>query len=78
MNYPEGQEQHVYHHSDPAQPKVTVSVEKNTKGYNWSASVNGAATVEEAMNMLKEAEKALNKEYGEPPVNINFSAPVSK
>jgi hypothetical protein len=56
----------VFHHSDPSPAKVTVSVEKNTKGYNWSASVSGAASVDEAMKMLTEAESALRKKYGEP------------
>lgn len=58
-------EQHIYHHSDKSGPTVSVKTEKNTKGYNWEASVSGASSVEEALDLLEKAEKGLRALYGE-------------
>lgn len=57
--------QHVYHHSDNDGPKVYVKVEKNSKGYNWEATVTGVRSVDEALDMLQEAETGLKAMYGE-------------
>ena len=54
----------VYHHSDNDGPKIYLKVEKNSKGFNYEASVTGAKTVEEAIKLLKQAEKELNSLYG--------------
>lgn len=56
-------EQHIYHHSEGA--KVTVKAEKNSRGWNYEASVSGASSVAEAMQLLTQATEALKKEYGE-------------
>lgn len=58
------QDQHIYHHNDNDGAKVNVSFEKNSKGYNFSATVVGASSVEEAMKLLFEANKALAAEFG--------------
>jgi len=55
-------EQHVYHHSDNV-PTVNVKVEKNSRGYNYSATVEGARSVEEAMTMLQDALSQLSEKY---------------
>jgi hypothetical protein len=58
------EEQHIYHHSDSDGARITVKVEKNTKGFNYEASVSGAKTVEEALLLLKEAQAKLQAAYG--------------
>lgn len=58
------EEQHIYHHYDNDGVRITVKVEKNTKGFNYEASVTGAKTVEEALATLKEAQAKLQATYG--------------
>lgn len=58
------QEIHHYHHEDD-KTRVNVSFEKNTKGYNFSATVTGAKTIEEAMAMLVAARDQLEQQFGE-------------
>ena len=57
-------EQHVYHHYDNDGARINVKVEKNTKGFNYEATVTGAKTVEEAVALLKEAQRKLHLEFG--------------
>lgn len=59
-------EEHIYHHYDNDGPRVNVSAEKNTKGYNWSATVTGARSVEEAIALLTDAEAKLAEAFGQP------------
>ena len=47
------------------QPRINVSVEKNTKGYNFSATVVNAKSTEEAMEILNKTVAALKAEYGQ-------------
>jgi len=54
-------EQHIFHHSEGI--KLNLSVEKNSRGYNYSATVTNSATVEEAMTVLKDAVSRLRKEF---------------
>ena len=56
------EEQHVYHHNDNV-PTVNVKVEKNSRGFNYSATVEGARSVEEAMGLLETAMKQLSEKY---------------
>ncbi len=57
--------QHIYHHyPEPVGAKVNVKVEKNSKGYNWEITITGAASVEEALVMISEADGNLNATYG--------------
>lgn len=58
-----GEDQHVYHHNDPA-PTFSVKAERNTKGWNYEASVNGAQSVEDALTLLKELTTRLENQYG--------------
>lgn len=46
------EEQHVYHHYDNDGARINVKVEKNTKGYNYEATVTGAKNDEEALEIL--------------------------
>jgi hypothetical protein len=57
-------EQHVYHHSDSDGARITVKVEKNTKGFNYEVAVSGAKTVDEAIELLKDAQQKLQTAYG--------------
>lgn len=47
--------------------RVNVSVEKNTKGFNYSATVTNAHSVDEALAMVRQAMDALAAEYGQAP-----------
>jgi hypothetical protein len=58
------EEQHIYHHSDSDGVRINVKVEKNTKGFNYEATVTGASSVEEAMHILKKAQAELEAQYG--------------
>ena len=58
------EEQHIYHHNDSDGVRINVKVEKNSRGYNYEATVTGAKTVEEAMAALKSAQGALEAQYG--------------
>lgn len=58
------EEQHIYHHNDFEGPRINVKAERNTKGYNYEATVTGAKTVEEAMAILNEAIAKLEAQYG--------------
>lgn len=60
------EEQHIYHHNDSDGVHINVKVEKNTKGFNYEATVTGAKTVEEAMLTLKDAQYRLEEQYGAP------------
>lgn len=59
------EEQHIYHHSDSDGVRINVKVEKNTKGFNYEATITGAKSVEEAMTALKSAQTALEATYGQ-------------
>ena len=56
-------DQNVYYHND-ATPKVAMKVERNSRGFNYEASVSNCASVEEAMALLSNAEQHLRKTYG--------------
>jgi len=60
-------DQHVYHHYTNDVLKISAKVEKNTKGFNYEASVTGATTVDQAMTTLKAMQVALEAEYGTKP-----------
>jgi hypothetical protein len=45
-------------------PSVDVKAEKNTKGWNVTASVHDCQDVETAMTLLKAATNRLQREYG--------------
>ncbi len=57
------EDQHIYHHSDSDGVRVNVKVERNSRGFNYEATVTGAKTVEEAMSTLKDAESKLRSTY---------------
>jgi hypothetical protein len=51
--------------SEYTAPHVRVKVERNSKAYNWEATVLVAGEdVSRALELLKQAEEALRKEYG--------------
>jgi hypothetical protein len=57
------EEIHQYHYFDNDGPRVSVKVEKNSKGFNYEAHVQGAKTPEEALNLLHTTIAALKTEY---------------
>jgi len=58
-------EQHVYHHQDADGPHINVKVERNSRGYNYEATVTGAKTVKEAVALLKDAIDQLRSTYAD-------------
>jgi hypothetical protein len=60
------EEQHIYHHSDSDGLRINMKVEKNTKGFNYEATVTGAQSVEEAMKALTSAQASLEQKFGAP------------
>ena len=58
-------DQHIFHHSDSDGARVSVKVERNTKGFNYEASVSGAKSVDEALALLNDAIARLRAAYGE-------------
>lgn len=56
---------HIFHHYETLNAdKVRVKVEKNSRGLNYEVSVSGA-TVDEALELLRDAESKLRAEYGQ-------------
>jgi predicted secreted protein len=54
-----------FHHQVSDGPKITIKIEKNSKGYNWEVSVSGAKSVAEAILLMQQAEKEMKDLYGE-------------
>lgn len=59
------EDQNIYHHYDNDGARVSVKVERNSRGFNYEASVSGAKTIEEAMDLLLKAQGKLNEYYGQ-------------
>jgi ribosome-associated translation inhibitor RaiA len=59
-------EHEVRHISDIDSLRVAMKVEKNSRGYNFEASVSGGKTVDEALAALKDAEAKLRATWGGP------------
>ena len=57
-------EQHIYHHYDNDGARINVKVEKNSKGFNYEATVTGAKSVAEAILLVAQTEKELKALYG--------------
>jgi hypothetical protein len=54
---------HVWNHRADDAARVSVKAERNSKGWNYEASVSGARTVEEAMALLQDATTKLQAAY---------------
>ena len=60
------EDQHVYHHYDGNNvTRINVKVEKNSRGYNWEVTATGAVSVDEALELVRDASEKLRAEYGE-------------
>ncbi len=46
---------------------ITLSVERNSRGYNWEATVANAPDVDTALALVTDAEAGLRTRFG-PPV----------
>jgi len=53
------QEQHIYHHYDDDKPRISVEIEKNTKGYNHKIAISGAKSVDEVLALIADAQAKL-------------------
>jgi hypothetical protein len=61
----EPNETHVYHHNDADGPRINMKVERNSRGYNYEATVTGAKSVEEAAKLLNDAIAKLRSTYAD-------------
>lgn len=59
--------QHVYHHTVSDGPKLNVKVERNSKGYNWEVTVTGAASPDQALELIAHTEERIKAQYGATP-----------
>lgn len=69
------EEQHIYHHYDNDGLRINMSIEKNSRGFNYSVTIVGGKSVDEAMATLKMAESYLKAEYSADEPNVK---PVTK
>jgi hypothetical protein len=67
MEVPVSTKQHIFHHYDSDAVRINVKVEKNSRGYNYEATITGAKSVAEAILTLDSARKELDALYGEKP-----------
>jgi hypothetical protein len=58
------EEQHIYHHAQQVEMRVNATVEKNSKGYNYSVTVVNASCTEEAMDAINATMYDLAEQYG--------------
>ncbi len=58
------EDQHIYHHNDADGPRINVKAERNTKGYNYEATITGAKSINEVLTLLNEAIAQLETQYG--------------
>lgn len=70
------EEQHIYHHSDSDGARINVKVEKNTKGFNYEATVTGAKSVDEAIALLRDAQAQLQATFGAPETQTPTPPPA--
>ena len=64
-------DQNIYHHYDNDGLRINMSIEKNSRGFNYSVTIVGAKSVVEAMGALKEAEATLKAKYGSDNASID-------
>ena len=57
-------EQHIYHHSDRDGARVNVKAERNSKGWNYEATVTDAKSPDEAMQLLLQTIASLEAKFG--------------
>jgi len=50
-----------------SETRLNVKLEKNSKGFNYEVTVTSAASVDEAIAMLKEAKEKLEQEFTNGP-----------
>ena len=60
-----GIDQHVYHHVSADSLRVNAKVIRNSRGYNYEATVVNAKTTSEALSILKELTSELQREFGD-------------
>ncbi len=58
-------EQHIWHHQEQATMRLNVTLEKNSKGYNFSVVVVNAPDCELALDVLDQARSELANRYGD-------------
>lgn len=61
----EQNDQHIYHHFDNDGARIGVKVEKNSRGFNYEATVTGSKTVQDALDLLFKAQTELEKRYAQ-------------
>jgi hypothetical protein len=59
-------DQHTFHHNDE-NPRITVKVEKNSRGVNWEVSISNATDPDIALSLLHETETRIKAIYEPKP-----------
>jgi hypothetical protein len=60
---------HLHEYGKSPEP-LKIKIERNTKGYNWEVSASGSS-IEEILTRIREANLALEAEYGSRAGNGN-------
>jgi hypothetical protein len=69
--------QHVYQHqARDAEPLINTTVERNSRGFNWSCSIIGARNLEEDLRLTDEVMASLARVYGQQNAELAASKPV--
>ena len=58
-----GEQIHHFYHNDLRNPTISVKIERNSKGYNFEASISGANSTAEALELLDTMVAALEERY---------------
>lgn len=59
-----GEEVQHFHHYDPAQPTVDITLSKMSKGYQWEIKTKGM-DIEEAQGKIKQIDEWMRKNYND-------------
>ncbi len=56
------EKQDVYHHNDD-RPRLSIKVEKNSKGFNWEISVSNCTSLDQAFDYLDNMDYEMRQRY---------------
>jgi hypothetical protein len=59
-------DEHIYRHEDET-PRISMKVERNSRGYNWECGVSNCIDADAAIALLKAAEAKLKMQWDTVP-----------
>jgi hypothetical protein len=54
----------IHTHKEVITPHVNMKIERNSRGVNYSVTVEGAETVDEALKIITDGEAKLKAQFG--------------